>query len=107
VGGGPGAVCRLVRVQPSMRARLPGRNAEGGSAEGCRDVAGIAPQAAVVPAIDPRPSYLRLSLILTCVVSMTVPGAFRISSTPLSLFALLLMMILLPRGVSLSDTFAV
>ena len=60
------------------------------------------------PLIPPSlPFYLRLSVILTRVVSMTVPGAFRIASTPLSFLALLVLTILLPRGVSLSDTFAV
>ena len=67
----------------------------------------IALQAAAVLAIEPLAFYLRLSLILTRVVSMTVPGVFRISSTPLSLFARLVLTILLPNRVSLSCTFAV
>ncbi len=59
----------------------------------------------------PQPSYLRLnylrvSLILTCVVSMMVPGPL-ISITPLSVFVVLALTIRLPRGVILSGTFAV
>lgn len=57
----------------------------------------------------PRPGYLRLILILTCVLLITVPAVLRISSTPLTLRNLLLSLraTCLPVVVSLSLTSAV
>lgn len=57
----------------------------------------------------PRSGYLRLILILTCVLLITVPAVLRISSTPVTLMSLLLSLraTRLPVVVSLSLTSAV
>jgi hypothetical protein len=52
------------------------------------EVVGSAPgELDPIEPLIPQPSHLRLSLIVPCLVSMTVRGVFLISSTPLSLFA--------------------